>query len=375
MTEGLIRIWEKRAKSFEDSRDWHSARVIEDCIADLRRQCLTPGSSLLADLERLRADTDDTHNGKLIYGMVGDCIGLVKKHLALKSSHGSVVAGAAQGNCSLASAVETDPTAPAPTTDTIRNAHPAIQQVYEFGCQSLSPDVFDGFLRGLLDICTRQEEGRKIRAERGEAEPASMPDEAALASRIRDHVWQFTRGNAGVTSITSEIMKTIRLYLAHKPEAVQPVEERFGGRLDLVPEWLAKACEAVRLEQKQTSVIEYNAATAIREYLRHLMPNGRCPITPQTLQSHQELFDLGVEHASKPERESVDQWRPMSEHPPEGQPVIAKTRHGAVGIAYVYKLDTETPQWNFMAMGQNAMGLWDAEAKWMPLPEEKARRS
>jgi len=63
-------------------------------------------------------------------------------------------------------------------------------------------------------------------------------------------------------------------------------------------------------------------------------------------------------------------WRPMSEHPPEMQPVIGKTKYGTVGIAYVYKLMSENPQWNFMASGMNAVGLWDVEAMWMPLPDE-----
>lgn len=65
-------------------------------------------------------------------------------------------------------------------------------------------------------------------------------------------------------------------------------------------------------------------------------------------------------------------WRPMSEHPPEMQPVIGKSSAGIVGIAYVYKLSSEAPQWNFMSMGMNAMGLWDENAVWMPLPDKQA---
>lgn len=66
--------------------------------------------------------------------------------------------------------------------------------------------------------------------------------------------------------------------------------------------------------------------------------------------------------------EPVSSWHPMTEHPPEMQPVIARTKHGTVGIAYVYKLESDAPQWNFMAMGMNACGLFNEEVVWMHLP-------
>lgn len=87
----------------------------------------------------------------------------------------------------------------------------------------------------------------------------------------------------------------------------------------------------------------------------------------QSVQAHcQRLADKIMKHVGGYVQH---QWRPMSEHPPEMETVIAKTKHGVVGVAYVYRLDTEAPQWNFMAMGQGAMGLWDEEAVWMHLPK------
>jgi Lar family restriction alleviation protein len=65
------------------------------------------------------------------------------------------------------------------------------------------------------------------------------------------------------------------------------------------------------------------------------------------------------------------EWRDMSVFPPEMEPVICKTEHGTVGIAYCYKLDAEFPQWNFMAMGMNQVGLLNDKARWIPLPPAK----
>lgn len=59
---------------------------------------------------------------------------------------------------------------------------------------------------------------------------------------------------------------------AAKAEGQGVERTRFEGILDLNPEWLAKACEAVRA--RPSEAVEYNAAKAIREYLRwHESPN------------------------------------------------------------------------------------------------------
>lgn len=64
-------------------------------------------------------------------------------------------------------------------------------------------------------------------------------------------------------------------YREKLPRTTPPVKtpaqgdvERYAGKLNLDHKILAKACEAVRAEN--TNVVEYNAGTAIREYLRHM---------------------------------------------------------------------------------------------------------
>lgn len=110
----------------------------------------------------------------------------------------------------------------------------------------------------------------------------------------------------------------------------------------------------------------------------NLMASAKAPGEPEAYQkAREEMLDGWPEEASKaqPAAEVAanqpvrSTWKPMTEHPPEMEPVIAKTKHGTVGIAYVYRLGSEAPQWNFMSMGMNAMGLLNEEAVWMHLPK------
>ena len=85
-------------------------------------------------------------------------------------------------------------------------------------------------------------------------------------------------------SMVDACIAVLRLHQAEQPSCTctreyqcfscaasgSPSEMRYNGRLDLNPDWLSKACDAVR--EKDVSTLEYAAAIAIREYLRWSTP-------------------------------------------------------------------------------------------------------
>lgn len=110
----------------------------------------------------------------------------------------------------------------------------------------------------------------------------------------------------------------------------------------------------------------------LQKFIQWGTDTGSIPMQSMNMQTNKitDLIDVLADCAETIKRLSVvdEEWKDITEWPKEGE-VVFMVANGVVGIGYVYNTKNEFPQWNFMTLTMNAVGLVDKDTKWRPLPK------